>query len=85
MSVTVEDVAQIGQSNFESALRQNVSMALSDEYDDQAINGGGTSPRTIDGLVNQLTDPTNPTAVSDFAAYLASGGRRRSMGCGPRC
>ena len=71
MSVTVEDVAQIGQSNFESALRQNVSMALSDEYDDQAINGGGTSPN-IDGLVNQLTDPTNPSAVSDFAAYLAS-------------
>ena len=34
MSVTVEDVAQIGQANFESALRQNVSMALSDEYDD---------------------------------------------------
>ena len=71
MSVTVEDVAQIGQSNFESALRQNVSMALSDEYDDQAINGGGTSPN-VDGLINQLTDPTNPTAVSDFAAYLAS-------------
>ena len=71
MSVTVEDVAQIGQSNFESALRQNVSMALSDEYDDQAINGNGTSPN-VDGLVNQLTDPTNPTAVSDFAAYLAS-------------
>ena len=71
MSVTVEDVAQIGQSNFESALRQNVSMALSDEYDDQAINGGGTSPN-VDGLINQLTDPTNPTAISDFAAYLAA-------------
>ena len=71
MSVTVEDVAQIGQSNFESALRQNVSMALSDEYDDQAITGNGTSPN-VDGLINQLTDPSNPTAVSDFAAYLAS-------------
>ena len=38
MTVTLEDVAQIGQANFEAALRQNVSMALSDEYDDQAVN-----------------------------------------------
>ena len=69
MSVTLEDVAQIGQSNFESALRQNVSMALSDEYDDQAVNGNGTSPN-VEGLIDQLTDPTNPTAVANFAAFL---------------
>ena len=42
MSVTVEDVAQIGQSNFEvNALRQNASRwkSPSDAYDAQIING----------------------------------------------
>lgn len=70
MSVTLEDVAQIGQSNFEAALRSNVSMALSDEYDDQAINGDGNSPN-VNGLINQLTDPTTPTVIAAFAAFLA--------------
>ena len=69
MSVTLEDVAQIGQANFEAALRANVSMALSDEYDNQAINGDGTAPN-VEGLIDQLTDPGNPTAVADFAAFL---------------
>ena len=69
MTVTLEDVAQVGQANFESALRQNVSMALSDEYDDQAINGDGSSPN-VDGLVNQLTDPTNPTSIAAFDDWV---------------
>ena len=70
MTVTLEDVAQIGQTNFEAALRQNVSMALSDEYDDQAINGDGETPN-VTGLVHQLTDPADPTAAAaNFAAFL---------------
>ena len=69
MSVSLEDVAQIGQANFEAALRSNVSMALSNEYDNQGINGNGTAPN-VEGLVAQLTDPTNPTAIATFAAFL---------------
>ena len=69
MTVAIEDVALVGVANFESALRQNVSMALSDEYDDQCINGNGTAPN-VEGLIAQLTDPTNPTAVADFDAWV---------------
>ena len=69
MTVTLEDVAQIGQANFEAALRSNVSMALSDEYDDQAINGDGQPPN-VDGLINQLTDPANPADLATFALFL---------------
>ena len=69
MTVTLEDVATIGAAGFESALRQNVSMALSAELDDQAINGNGTAPN-INGLIAQLTDPTNPTAVTTFDAWV---------------
>ena len=71
MTVTLEDVAAIGQANFESALRQNVSMALSDAYDNQAINGNGTPPN-VEGLINQLTDPTNPTVVAAFDDFVAA-------------
>ena len=71
MSVSLEDVAQIGQANFEAALRANVSMALSDAYDDQCINGNGTSPN-VEGLIDQLTDPTNPTDTVDFDAFVAA-------------
>ncbi len=71
MSVTLEDVASVGQANFESALRQNVSMALSDAYDNQAVNGDGNAPN-VNGLINQLTDPANPTAVAGFDDFVAA-------------
>ena len=71
MTVTLEDVAAIGQSNFEAALRQNVSMALSDAYDLQCIAGNGTAPN-VNGLINQLTDPTDPTAIASFDAFVKS-------------
>lgn len=45
-------------------------MALSNAYDGQAINGNGTSPN-VNGLINQLTDPTNSTEVADFDAFVA--------------
>ena len=71
MSLSLEDVAAVGQANFEAALRANVSMALSDALDSQILNGNGTSPN-INGLINQLTDPANPTAVADFDAFVSS-------------
>lgn len=69
MSITIEDVAAVGQANFESALRQNTSMSVSNSYDDQCLNGDGSAPN-VDGLINQLTDPTDPTAVATFDAFV---------------
>lgn len=71
MSVTVEDVASVGQANFEAALRQNTSMRLSDEYDRQAINGDGQGVN-VEGLIAQLTDPTDPSAVATFDSFVAA-------------
>ena len=71
MTVTLEDVASIGAGNFEAALRQNVSAALSDAYDNQAINGDGQAPN-VNGLINQLTAPADPTVAAGFPAYLAA-------------
>ena len=71
LSVEAEDLASIGTSTFEPALRSNLTGALSDAYDVQCVNGSGTAP-AVDGLIHQLTRPDNPTAVVDFDSLLAT-------------
>lgn len=71
MSITLEDVAAIGVGNFESALRENLSLVLSDELDKQAINGDGQAPN-LTGILNRLTDPTAPTAVVNFDGFVTT-------------
>ena len=53
LGIAIEDVAAVGQENFESILRENLSLVLSDELDKQAINGDGSraeSGRCLSGL-----------------------------------
>ena len=69
LTLNIEDLAAIGQANFESALRQNLTMGLSNEYDVQCITGDGVAPN-INGLVNQLTDPSDPGDVATFDLLL---------------
>ena len=69
LSLNVESIATIGQDNFESAVRDNLVMTVSDEYDRQCITGDGVAPN-VNGLVNQLTDPADPAAVATFALFL---------------
>ena len=72
LELTIESIAQIGQENYEPILRENLSLALSDELDDQAINGTG-SGANISGLFQQLTDPTGtaPSTVADFDDFVS--------------
>ena len=76
LELTLEDIASVGQANFESILRENLSLALSDELDDQAINGDGSAPN-LAGIFQRLTDPTAPGATvasfDDFVAAFAGG------------
>lgn len=71
LTLNLEDIAAIGQANFESALRQNAQAVVSDALDTQIITGNGTAPN-LDGLINQLTDPTNPTTIVVFDTFLKS-------------
>ena len=71
LSIAAEDVAMVGNASFESALRENATLALSSEYDNQCINGAGADA-DVTGLIAQLTTPTAPTAVADFDAFLAA-------------
>ena len=71
LSVTLEDVAAVGQANFESVLRENLSLVLSDELDKQVINGDGAGAN-LTGIFQRLTTPGDPTDVADFDAFVAS-------------
>ena len=71
LAIAIEDVAAVGQENFESILRENLSLVLSAALDDQAINGTGTAPN-LTGIFARLTNPSAPTAVADFDAYAAA-------------
>ena len=75
LGIRIEDVAAVGQENFESVLRQNLSLVLSNELDNQGLNGAGANADLI-GLFHRLTDPADPGTVAtfdDFAASLAGG------------
>lgn len=70
LELTLEDIAAVGQANFESALRQNLSLALSDALDNAAINGDGSS-NTLNGIFKRLSDPSAPAAeVADFDKFV---------------
>ena len=71
LAIAIEDVAAVGQENFESILRENLSLVLSDQLDEQAINGDGQAPN-LTGIFQRLTDPSAPTAIADFDAYAAA-------------
>ena len=68
-----EDIAKL--PNLEDSLRENLSMVLSDEGDNQFINGNNTAPN-INGIFAQLTDPSAPAANAEtyvrYAAAFAS-------------
>ena len=74
LGIRVEDVAAVGQANFESILRENLALVLSDALDDQAINGaGGNSGADLVGVFSRLTDPAAaPSTVADFDAFASA-------------
>ena len=68
LELALEDIAAIGQANFESILRQNLSLVLSDELDKQMISGDGQAPN-LSGMILRLeaiNNPTDPTEIVDF-------------------
>lgn len=72
LSVRIEDIAAVGQDNYESALRQNLALVMSSELDDVGLVGDhSATPAEPDGLLTQLADPANPTEVIDWAGFVA--------------
>jgi len=70
LTIAIEDVAGFGNDTFESALRQNLMLAMSDRLDLLALNGDGTGANP-QGLLAQLTNPDDPTSIADFDSFVA--------------
>ena len=68
---TVESLALV--RGFEMALRRDLRDTLMNKHDSLCINGqaavANVSPK-IDGLINTLTDPVDPTIVAAWEGFL---------------
>ena len=64
LTLAIEDVAAVGAENFEQGLRQALQGQLSSSLDNQIINGSGAGAN-LDGLINQLDNPTAPAANAE--------------------
>lgn len=65
LSVRLEDVAEIGTANFESILRQNLQLVMSDRLDHLGLTGDGQGANPQD-LLSQLTDPRRSRRRGDL-------------------
>ena len=76
LSLQIEDVAAVGQANFESILRENLALVLADSLDEQIITGNGTAPN-LTGILERLSAPTAPGATvavfDDFVGRFTEG------------
>ena len=65
-TIQLEDIYSIGNDAFEAALKQQARAALSDELDNQLINGDGVSPN-LTGLIKELGNPSGtPSSIATF-------------------
>ena len=70
LKLRIEDIAAVGSSNFESLLKDHISMAVSDELNDLIINGTGSSNEPH-GFLSRLTDAANPaTGIETWSRFL---------------
>ena len=69
LELTREDLALVGTPSFETVLRQNVSLAMSDALDAAMLTGSGTDP-AITGIIARLADPSDPSNVATWADFV---------------
>lgn len=68
--LTLEDIASVGQANFEPLLREHISMVVSDELNNLIINGSG-SDNEPHGFLSRLTDAASPaTGIETWSRIL---------------
>ena len=68
VAVSLEDEAAVGTESFDAALKNAASMSLSNQLDEEIINGPNSGNR-LNGLLAQLTRPTNPSAISTWDSF----------------
>ena len=71
LSIQLEDIETIGVENFESILRQNLMLALSDRLDHLGLTGDGQGANP-EGLLTQLdyAGVADPGTVVDWPGFI---------------
>ena len=64
----LEDAARL--PGLESILRKDIGRAMSDQMDEQVVNGDGTAPN-VSGFLAELATPDAPADVVAFGSWLA--------------
>ena len=72
LNLAAEDIAAVGQANFESVLRQHISLVLSDELDGQLLNGDDQSDDLIGFFMRLGTPAAAGAAVATFDDFVAA-------------
>ena len=67
----IVDKAKVGIPSYDAAVRRNLMMVTADKMTEQVLKGDG-SGANINGLLNQLTAATDPTAVVTFQSFGAA-------------
>ena len=73
-SYTFSGESLVKVRGFEEALRRDVRGVLGEKRDQLAINGqaaSGNSSPAVEGIINSLTNPTNPTVTKTALQVLA--------------
>ena len=72
LNLAAEDVAAVGQSNFEGLLREHISLVLSDHLDALILNGDtATEANETLGMFARLTNPAAPeSGIAGWAQFL---------------
>lgn len=70
LSITAEALASVGTATFESALRSNMSMVLSDTLNKALLRGDGSS-NTITGMIAAVGAPTAESTSSTWETINA--------------
>ena len=71
LSLRAEDIATVGPDNFESSLRQNLMLVMSDRLDHLGLTGNGTAPNP-EGLFPQLDDPTDGSVIVTWPLFVSA-------------
>ena len=71
LSLRAEDIATVGPDNFESSLRQNLMLVMSDRLDHLGLTGDGTAPNP-EGLFPQLDNPTDGSVIVTWPLFVAA-------------
>ena len=70
VSLRAEDLADVGLASFAPTLRSHLRLVLADLMDSQLLLGDN-SGSNINGLLPQLTDDDDPTAIVSFPSFVA--------------